>query len=317
MRYTSLLATTLLATLAFTGCKKDEEETPAPSPSPTTPTVYDPATEQRISVDRFSPQAATLMVRDGSNGLPAANAPINFDVAPFITRGLGPAGQLVEYYNFDVQPTAAIPIFVCFKPGQSTPVSGQLNIIGKIPGDVGYNDFWEVVKVNVPESYVANTLASQSDVFNSGYTLDYTGTIVNCPVVPEGSTATKRLNGASHSLVPCWYERMVGYYFDFQEAPLSEVANAVPTSPIYVMFNINPDQPNGGPPSGFVTEMGTAQTHNVLATVPGMPGYSPLWRVTVINNNSFPMVSDLASAQSANIMAMNVMNVNCPVVAFP
>ncbi|MBL7980997.1 MAG: hypothetical protein JNL52_04225 [Flavobacteriales bacterium] len=315
MRTTSLFTTTVLMALAFTGCKKEEAETPAPSP--TTPTVYDPATAQRIVVDRFAAGTGTLMVRDGSNGLPAANAPINFDAAPFITRGFGPQGQAVEYYNFDVQPTAAIPIFVCFKPGQSSPVSGQLNIIGKIPGDVGYNDFWEVVKVNVPESYVANTLASQSDVFNSGYALDYTGMIVNCPVVPEGSTATKRLNGASSSLVQCWYERKVGFYFDFQEAPLNEVANAVPTSPIYVLFNINPDQPNGGPPSGFVTEPGTDQTHNVLATVPGQAGYSPLWRVSVINNSSFAQVSDLASAQSANIMAMNVMNVNCPVVAFP
>lgn len=313
MRYTPLLAATLLATMAFTGCKKDEEETPAPSP--TNPTVYDPATAPRISVDRFSADAGTLMVRDGMNGLPAANTAIDFDQAPFITKGLGPQGQVVEYYNFDVQPTTAIPIYVCFKPGQSAPVSGQLNIIGKIPGDAGYNDFWEVVKVNVPDSYTANTLASQSDVLNSGYSLDYTGMIVNCPVVPDGSTATKRMNGASNSLVQCWYDHKVGFYFDFQEAPLNEVANAVPTSPIYVIFNINPDQPNGGPPSGFVTETGTDQTHNVLATIPGQGGYSPLWSVSVINNTDFGAVSNLGTAQGANIMAMNVMNVNCPVVS--
>jgi len=115
--------------------------------------------------------------------------------------------------------------------------------------------------------------------------------------------------------VQCWYDRKVGVYFDFQEAPLMEASNAVPTSPIYVIFNINPDQPMGGPPSGFVVEPGTMQTHNVLATLPGIGAYSPLWSVSVINNSDFATVSDLNSAQAANIMAMNVMNVNCPVVS--
>ena len=34
--------------------------------------------------------------------LPAANAPVNFDQGPFITKGFTPTGQSVEYYNFDV-----------------------------------------------------------------------------------------------------------------------------------------------------------------------------------------------------------------------
>jgi len=313
MNHTKLITLAAMSALLITACKKDEEE--VITPTPTSPTVHDPATAPRVSVDRFSADAGTLMVRDGLNGLPAANVAINFDQAPFLTKGLGPTGQIVEYYNFDVMPTAAIPIFVCFAPGATSPVSGQLNIIGKIPGEAGYNDFWEVVKVNVPSGYTANTLASQSDVFNSGYSLDYTGILVNCPVVPDGSTATKRLAGASNALVQCWYDRKVGVYFDFQEAPLMEASNAVPTSPIYVIFNINPDQPMGGPPSGFVVEPGTMQTHNVLATLPGIGAYSPLWSVSVINNSDFATVSDLNTAQAANIMAMNVMNVNCPVVS--
>jgi hypothetical protein len=69
---------------------------------------------------------------------------------PFITKGFTPSGQTVEYYNFDVQPTAPAPIWVLFKQGESNPVSGQLNIINVIPGDAGYNDFWQVYKVIVP-----------------------------------------------------------------------------------------------------------------------------------------------------------------------
>lgn len=312
MNHTKLITLAAMSALLITACKKDEED--MMTPTPTTPTVYDPATAPHISVDRFSSAAGTLMVRDGMNGLPAANAAVNFDQAPFLTQGKGPNGQIVEYYNFDVMPITAIPIYVCFAPGATSPVSGQLNIIGKIPGEASYNDFWEVVKVMVPSNYTVNTLASQSDVLSSGYTLDYTGMVVNCPVVPEGSTAVKRLAGANNAVVECWYDHKVGFYFDFEEVPLMEASNAVPTSPIYVIFNINPDQPMGGPPSGFMVEPGTMQTHNVLATLPGVGAYSPLWSVSVINNSDFASVTDLNSAQAANIMAMNVMNVNCPTV---
>jgi hypothetical protein len=255
------------------------------------------------------------MVRDGMNGLPAANVAINFDQAPFITKGFGPAGQVAEYYNFDVQPTAPAPIWVLFRSGETTPVAGQLNIIDKIPGESGYNDFWVVRKVTVPTDYVANSVTSYAEIVALGYTIESTDMIVNCPVVPEGSTATKRLAGESNALVQGWYKDKACFYFSFMEHPL--VGSTVPTSPIYVIFNINPDQPNGGPPSGFMVDGGTDQTHNVLATVPGQAAYSPLWRVSVIDNTDFGSVSDLASAQGATIMAMNVMNVNCPVVNYP
>lgn len=312
-----LLGLLAFSALALASCKKEEDPvTPDPTPVTAGPAV-DPSTAPRISVDRFSADAGTLMVRDGMNGLPLANAAINFDQAPFITKGYGPAGQVTEYYNFDVMPTAAIPIWVFFTPGAAMPVPGQLNIIDKIPGDANYNDFWQVYKVNVPADYVANSVTSASEVAALGYTVEPQPVLVNCPVVPDGSTATKRLAGESNALVECWYRDKVGVYFSFMEHPLAPVGGAVPTSPIYVIFNINPDLPNGGPPSGFVVEPGTEQTHNVLATVPGQAAYSPLWRVSVINNTDFSAVSNLSSAQGANIMAMNVMNVNCPVVRYP
>jgi len=50
-------------------------------------------------------------------------------------------GQHIKYYNFDVQSTQPAPIWVLFRDGESSPVSGQLNIIDKLPGEAGYNDF--------------------------------------------------------------------------------------------------------------------------------------------------------------------------------
>ena len=136
----------------------------------------DPETAPKASIDRFSPEAGHLFVRDEMNGLPGPNQPIDFDNGPFITKGLGPNGELVSYYNFDVQPTESAPIYVLFREGESTPVEGQLNIVNVIPGDSGYNDFWDVTKVTVPQSYVANTITSFSEISDSGYTIEETTT---------------------------------------------------------------------------------------------------------------------------------------------
>lgn len=269
----------------------------------------DPDTAPRAMVDRFSAAAGTLMVRDGSNGLPAAGDAIDFDQGPFITTGLSPAGQVTRYYNFDVQPTQPAPIYVLVHDGQ--PVADQLNIVDAVPGDAGYNDFWQVVTVTVPADYVANSITSATELAAAGFPMTTTETLVNCPVVPEGSTARSRFAGGAADLHRGWYRDQLVHYFTFEERPLS--GSIVPTSPIYVSFNVNPDQPGGGPPSGFRTETGSAQTHNVVATMPANEGYSPLWRVQVYDNAAFDSVTNLATAQQARLLGTDVANVNCPI----
>ena len=276
--------------------------------------VHNANTAEKVSVDRFSSTAGHLMIRDASNGLPAANAAVNFDQAPFITKGLGPAGQVVEYYNFDVQPVDPAPIYVLFKEGESAPVSGQLNIINVLPGEAGYNDFWQVFKVTVPSNYKANQVASFDEVAGAGYDIEPTMTIVNCPVVPEGSTASKRLGGGSVALVTGWYKEKIVSYFTFEEKAIVAAGGDVPTSPIYVCFNVNPSETGGGPPSGFKVETGTAQTHNVVATIPSSGSYSPLWVVNAFDNSDFDDVDNLSSAQAATSAGTGLATVNCPVV---
>ncbi len=276
----------------------------------------DPDTAQVVSIDRFSMEAGHLMVRDETNGLPGPNEPVDFDVEPFITKGHGPNGELIAYYNFDVQSTTPAPIYVLFREGESNPVEGQLNIIDDIPGDMDYNDFWEVQKVTVPMDYVANTVTSYAQIMDSAYTIEETTTLVNCPVVPQGSTAKWRKGGESPELTRGWYRGMVVYYFNFfEKALMTDESDMVPTSPIYVTFNTNPDQEGGGPGSGFVTDMATGRTHNVTATLPDDDSYSPLWWVSVYDNADYDSVHDLASAEAANILASGVANVNCPIVA--
>ncbi len=276
-----------------------------------------PATAPRAMVDRFSAEAGTLFVRDATNALPAANTAIDFDQAPFITKGLGPAGELVEYYNFDVMPTDPAPIYVLFREGEDAPVDGQLNIVDVIPGDSGYNDFWHVHKVTVPAEYVANTVTSLNEIMAMNYAITPTNILVNCPIVPDGSTAVKRFANEDMGLVEGWYEGMVVSYFNFSEKALTADPDspAVPVSPIFVSFNINPDQEGGGPASGFVTEDNSDQTHNVVATLPADAGYSPLWLVSVYDNMDFNSVSDLSSATAATRLGDGVATPNCPIVS--
>lgn len=278
--------------------------------------IHDIGSAQKVSVDRFSSAAGHLQVRTATNGLPAANAPVNFDQGPFITKGLGTQGQHVEYYNFDVQPTMPAPIYVLFKEGESSPVSGQLNIIDVLPGEMGYNDFWQIVKVTVPSSYKANEVASYDEIVKRNYKREVTTQLVNCPVVPEGSTAGKRLNGESTAIVHGWYDEKIVSYFNFGEKALSTSGGLVPTAPIYVSFVINPDNnnPASGPASGFKAETGSMQTHNVVGAMPSDAGYSPLWLVNAYDNANFGSVSNLQTALAIPQTSLGAY-VNCPVVS--
>ena len=88
------------------------------------------------------------------------------------------------------------------------------------PGDTAYNDFWEVQKVTVPADYIANTVTSYQQIVDSGYTVEETSTLVNCPIVPDSSTAKLRLTNESTDLTRGWYNNKVVYYFNFSEKAL-------------------------------------------------------------------------------------------------
>ncbi len=305
MRIIGKIALSLSALMFCASCHDDDDVE-----------IHDPDKAEVVSVDRFSSAAGVLQVRTTANGLPGPNVPVNFDQGVFITKGLGPQGQLVEYYNFDMKTTDPAPIWVLFREGKSDPVAGQLNIIDALPGEMGYNDFWQIIKVTVPAGYKANEVASRADIVKRKYKEEPTSMLVNCPVVPAGSTASKRLNGESSALTRGWYKEKVVMYFNFSEKMLATNSGMVPLSPIYVSFMVNPSSdPNSGPGSGFKTEeAGSLQTHNVTSTLPSDNSYSPLWVVNAFDNAAFNSVSNLITAQSATSVGKDLTTVNCPIV---
>ena len=299
-----LILPSLCLLLLVTSCKKTDETITTPIA-----TAKDINTATKATIDRFSSTTGHLMVRTTTNGLPAANAAINFDVAPFITMGLDRTGAHVMYYNFDVHSTTPDDIYVFFKSGATSPLAGQNNVVATIPGDAGYNDFWLIKKVTVPENYVPNSLTSEAEILASGYAITVTNTIVNCPIVPFGSTASKsKTAGLASALSLGWYSGNAVAYFNFDEAPISTSGGLVPLSPIYVIF-----ANNSSPADGFKVESGTSQTHNVLATLPSDATYSPLWNVNVIDSANFSNVTNLTTAQSFT-SALAGATVNCPIV---
>lgn len=258
-------------------------------------------------VDRFGPRAG-LLRRDEVAGLPAAGAAIDLDRPPFLAQGLGPDGKPVRYYHFDVQSPVPAPRYRLVRAGSLEPVEGQPDLIDVLPHERGYSDFWRIHQVEVPADYAAGTFTSVAQVLASGAPITPGDLAENCPVVPAGSTA--RASGVTRRAL-----RYRGSELECLElgAPLLLAQGLVPTSPIYVTFRIDPTSPGGGPPSGFLTEPGTAQTHNVLFSLPGDLDYSPLWDVHIYANSDFPAVRDAESAQRARLVAKGPL-VNCPVV---
>jgi hypothetical protein len=277
-------------------------------------TVHDPDTAPVVAIDRFSEDAGTLQVRDGENGLPGPDEPIDMDQPPFVTRGLGPDGGRVRYYNLDVQPVVPQMAWILQREGEDAPVEGQLPIVARIPGELGYGDFWQVHRVTVPADYRANALADADAVMSSGFPIVATEEVLNRPLVPAGSTASERWAGGAVALERVWVGGAVAHAFVFDEAPIPLVGASLHYSEIYVCFNVNPDQPDGGPASGFCAEP-DGQTNNVVATLPGDAAYSPLWGVNAYDNAAFDTVVDLPTAIDADLVGVGLAMVNCPVAA--
>lgn len=59
----------------------------------------------------------------------------------------------------------------------------QRPIIDSLPQQAGYSDFFELVAVTFPDDYSANEIKSRATLLRAGHPLQYSGRIVNCPVV--------------------------------------------------------------------------------------------------------------------------------------
>ena len=284
----------------------------AVSPTQAAQQPKDPDKAPIASVDRFSDAAGTLLKRSADPQLPGPNQPIDFDKQPFNALGLSPTGKPALYYHLDVRPTTPAPVYILYREGENIPVPDQLEVIDTVPGEKGYNDFRQVWKVWVPKDYVANTITDTATLAQSVYKKEKTSDLINMPVVPDKSSADRRYKGGKTVLRRAWYQGQIAKFFVFDEAPLTASQDQVPTSPIYDGFTANPGTLNGG--EAFRMEPNSRQTHNIVATVPGDTGYSPLWLRIVYDSAAWPSVHNLQTAIKAKVVPADLLLINCPIV---
>ena len=213
-------------------------------------------------------------------------------------------GVDVTYLDYGPELNVSLPILVFFQAAApDTPFAGQKNIIDTIPGQPGYSDFWRVHKVLVPTGYVANSIRSFEDAVKSGYTIQATNTIVNCPVVNPNA----RIQGSSQTPTTGWYRGRDVFYFDHGTNSPGK-GFLVQDAPIYAFFHTNGSA--------------VAGQRNVIDVRPGETGYSDLWRVTIVivdttySANTLKAASDILAAANMGTLTVQATNtfVNCPVV---
>ncbi len=278
----------------------------------------DPGQAEVVAIDRFSDAAGRTQRRSLDPTLPAPNAPIDFDQgAPFFLGALGPSGERVSLYNFGPVVREPIPLYVLFQEGEPMPVPGQLNIVPFIPGEPEYTDYWRVTRVIVPRDYVANTATSLADLTGNGFVFERTNTIVNCPLVPAGSTAIRRYRAEEPAgLIPGWYRGKLVTYFTFAERELfADSFDALAVSRLYITYNLNPDpgDPRSGIASGARTDA-EGRTRAVVATLPSDATYTPLRELFVYDNEDFSTVRDLPTAAAARPLLVEPTLLNLPIV---
>ncbi|MGA9048574.1 MAG: hypothetical protein WB588_06230 [Dehalococcoidia bacterium] len=230
----------------------------------------------------------------------AAQAPKNFTLVSCWYKG-----SAIQYYDFGtntplvngIPPVAPIWVFIYGNKADGTPdfVTGGHNIIDVIPGDPGYSDLWQVVLVTVPRSYQPDSITNAADVMKGNFPMKTTDMLVNCPVVPAGSTIQD-----NRALIQGWYKGQKVYYYDFG-------ANADIAAPIWALITGMDAQGN----PIFVKGQ-----NNIVDVKPGDQGYSAFWQVMLVTVPAGYVPNTLKSAKdvmsSGYKITPTTINVNCP-----
>lgn len=101
---------------------------------------------------------------------------------------VGCAHRNESSFYFDFGPvnfTATMPVW---KVDYANGTSEGMNLIDVIQGDAAYTPFWQLTFVTVPETVGENTVRSAAVASANGYPMNYTSTVVNCPVAYTEAT---------------------------------------------------------------------------------------------------------------------------------
>ncbi|MBI5930327.1 MAG: hypothetical protein HY862_13535 [Chloroflexi bacterium] len=112
-------------------------------------------------------------------------------------------GEEHQAFDFGETPAQSAPIWVLITgydaTGSAVRLPGQAGpIIRQLQSDPGYSDFWRVYFVTVPEDTVPNSLRSYEQIIASGYPIEASENVINCPVIRAENMAIGYLNDAAY-----------------------------------------------------------------------------------------------------------------------
>ena len=178
-----------------------------------------------------------------------------------------------------------------------------------IPGQPGYNDFWQLEWIEVPNDFVAGSVTSLAEVSERGFKIVGDPQIFDCPVVPRGTAVRAGQGVAAPTPTDLWYRGARVQCLAVRRTARRAIGVQGPD-----LADLRDDSQAPAPASGFQTAAGSPQTHNVVFSVPGDTDYSPLWAVHIYDRAAFDAVHDANTASTAKLVEPNGPHVNCPVI---
>lgn len=189
-------------------------------------------------------------------------------------------GRTVNYYNLGantpLDPTDPTRVQIANAwvfatgvnaDGSPNKLAGQGTLFDTAPGDALYSDLWQIYFVTPSADYAPGSITSHEALPNSGLPIEKKPMLVNCPIVPAGSTLA---DGA----------------LELQDSHVKDAA--------FAYFDFGPTSPVPGKLYAFVTgfdDQGqpvlVPGQHFVFDNARGQAGYSDFWMVhwVLVDNN--------------------------------
>lgn len=247
------------------------------------------------------------------------------DVARLMTEKTGVQIPVVE--SLAQVPRSALADLYLFMNGISgpNPFGFQKNVIDSVPGEAGYSPLWLHTFVKWKDGVTPRELKSEEEILKAStdgeVTLEKTDLVINCPVLPEGKDNFPIISGYAHGK-PVDYllqeistadvTKLMRDKTGFPLATVKSLADAPPQAlaDLYLFMN----GIKGPNPFGF--------QKNVIDSVTGEAGYSPLWRHTFVKwkdgvtPRELKSEEDILAASKAGEVTLEVSKlvINCPVI---
>jgi hypothetical protein len=203
------------------------------------------------------------------------------------------------------------------------PFGFQRNVIDSVPGEPGYSPLWLHTFVKWKDPSQARELKSEREIVAASragrVTLERSKLVVNCPVLPEGKDDFPIVTGfvdgkmVDYTLQEISDPMVTKLMTDKTGFPLVTVRSLgdVPQVANLYLFMNGVTGPN---PFGF--------QRNVIDSLPGEPGYSPLWLHTFVKwkdpsrARELKAESEILAASEAGEVTLerSKLVIDCPVI---